>query len=268
MKLLFWILQYCFVTLPVYNREKLFAMYPERIPAEILEHFNSLVEKRLTGLPVSYIRNSKEFFGRDFYVDSSVLVPRPDTETLVETAMEITDRLAGRSSRTLQVLDLCTGSGCIAVTLKAERPGLNITASDISAEALKTAAINAERHGTAITFNESGLFDKIREKFDIIVTNPPYVTAGETAEMKASGWPEPGLALDGGEDGLDLIRRIIKSSLDYLNNNSYLLIEAGAQQSDEIKQLMRLSGFEDIFSIKDLAGRDRVTGGRINGPRD
>ena len=165
----------------------------------------------------------------------------------------------------MRVLDLCTGSGCIAVTLKAERPMIHITASDISHDALKVAGINAEKHEVGIDFVESNLFEEITGRFDIIATNPPYLTAAETFDMTAADWPEPSLALNGGNDGLDFIRKIIVSSLDYLDNNSYLLIEAGPKQSEEIKSLLTEAGFKDIISVKDLAGRARVTGGRING---
>ena len=248
------------------SREKLFASYPDEVPAGVSSDFEKLLEKRLSGLPVSYIRNRKEFFGRDFYVNPSVLVPRPDTEVIVEKALEIIEeKRSGGSTEPLRLLDLCTGSGCIAVTLKLEAPECRLTASDISPAALETAARNAETLGADIKFTKSSLFDNISARFDMIVTNPPYLTTNETSAMTAAGWPEPMLALEGGNDGLDLIRIIIKTSLDYLTDNGYLLIEAGPQQAEEISVLLEEAGFRDIEITRDIAGRNRVTSGRKSG---
>ena len=241
------------------SREKLFASYPDELPPETADKFAILIAKRLEGYPVSYIRNIKEFYGRDFYVDEAVLVPRPDTEIIIEKALEL-----GGSSP-LKVLDLCTGSGCIAATLKLESPSWTLTASDVSAAALEVAKRNAEELGAEVSFTESSLFDSISGRFDMIVTNPPYLTTGEYKLMSDARWPEPELALAGGEDGLDLIRIIIKSSLDYLSDNGYLLIEAGGSQAEKISELLAASGFTDIEITTDMAGRNRVTSGRTSG---
>ncbi|HAK45580.1 MAG TPA: peptide chain release factor N(5)-glutamine methyltransferase [Spirochaeta sp.] len=240
------------------SREKLFASYPDTVSPEVLAEYEKLLEKRLSGLPVSYIRNRKEFFGREFYVDSSVLVPRPDTEVIIEKALQLLERSSA-------VLDLCTGSGCIAATLKLEQPDLSLTASDISKPALTVASRNADALDAKISFAESNLFENISGRFDMIVTNPPYLKTGETDGMTTSGWPEPMLALDGGGDGLDLIRIIIITSLDYLNDNGYLLIEAGPQQAEVISALLQDAGFSDIEITHDMAGRNRVTSGRVCG---
>lgn len=243
------------------SREKLFASYPEELPDYTVRKFKTLLAKRLSGLPVSYIRNQKEFYGRDFYVDESVLVPRPDTEVLIEKALQ----LLPEPTKPLKLLDLCTGSGCIAVTLKLERLDLAITASDLSSEALKTASRNSVKLDAEINLIESSLFDGINGCFDMIVTNPPYLTTDETSSMSSSGWPEPPMALDGGDDGLDLIRIIIETSLDYLNDNSYLLIEAGPEQAETISKLLASAGFTDIEITPDMAGRNRLTSGRKSG---
>jgi release factor glutamine methyltransferase len=242
------------------TREQLFARYPEQLPPGILDKFTTLIGKRLKGLPVSYIRNQKEFYGRDFYVDARVLVPRPDTECIIDKTLELT---TGREN--LKVLDLCTGSGCIAITLKLEDSRLKVTASDISADALDVAEANAEYLDADINFIKSDLFSSISGNFEIIVTNPPYVCSSETDGMVQSGWPEPVLALDGGGDGLDLIREIVVNSLNYLSNNGYLLIEAGPEQAETIRALMQEAGFRDIEITTDLAGRNRITSGRTNG---
>ena len=251
------------------SREKLFASYPDELPKAVYSDFRKLLEKRLSGMPVSYIRHRKEFYSRDFYVDRSVLVPRPDTEVLVEKALEIIEaKTTGSGSEAPRLLDLCTGSGCIAVSLKLEAPACVVTASDVSPAALETAARNAENLGAEINFIESSLFNNIEGRFDIIATNPPYLTTEETAAMTEAGWPEPMLALEGGTDGLDLIRIIIKTSLDYLNDNSYLLIEAAPGQAEPISELLREAGFSDIGITCDMAGRNRVTSGRKSGTHD
>lgn len=242
------------------SREQLFARYPDQLPVDIERKYDGLIRQRLNGLPVSYIRNTKEFFGRDYYVDSRVLVPRPDTETIIEKVLEIAGGFENPS-----ILDLCTGSGCIAATLKLEIPNAVLTASDLSPEALEVAEKNFRRLGAEVETVESGLFDKIGGRFDIIATNPPYVRKEETRQMKAGGWPEPAMALDGGGDGLDLIRRIITDSLDYLNRNSYLLIEAGPEQAETIRSLMVENGFTEVEITQDLAGRNRITSGRTSG---
>ncbi|MBI9106485.1 MAG: peptide chain release factor N(5)-glutamine methyltransferase [Spirochaetales bacterium] len=242
------------------SKEQLFSRYPEELHSEIYENFINLIEKRLKGLPVSYIRKQKEFYGRDFYVDQRVLVPRPDTECIIDQALTL---LSGQKHPDL--LDLCTGSGCIAVTLKLENPLIRVTASDVSSDAIDVAESNAEYLSAEVKFIESSLFDSISGKFDMIVTNPPYLSSRETNGMKLSGWPEPELALDGGDDGLDLIRKIVLVSLNHLKNNSYLLIEAGPQQAETISSLMTATGFLDVKISKDLAGRNRITSGRTSG---
>lgn len=247
------------------TREKLFSSYPEELPKNVKLIFDEFISKRISGLPVSYIRNIKEFYGRDFYVDESVLVPRPDTEILVEKALEVLTSIDKQNSGSRKVLDLCTGSGCIAVSLKLEKPETEVTASDISKASLITADRNATSLKADITFIQSSLFENINGRFDMIVTNPPYLNSNETSTMTAAGWPEPAIALDGGTDGLELIRIIIKSSLDYLKNNSYLLIEAGPEQAGPISGLLAEAGFTDIEITPDLAGRNRVTSGRISG---
>ena len=249
------------------SRETLFASYPDTVPGPVQNKFSELINSRLSGLPVSYIRKLKEFYGREFYVDESVLVPRPDTEIIIEKTLSLAENRK-KTPAAPEILDLCTGSGCIAVTLKLEQQKYSVTAADISEAALKTAVRNAEKLGAYISFSRSDLFSDIKGTYDFIVTNPPYLTSEEIDSMTASGWPEPMLALDGGSDGLDLIRIIINSSLDYLKNNGYLLIEAGPDQAETVSRLLDEAGFSEIVITKDLAGRNRVTSGRKRGTQD
>ncbi|MBN2659059.1 MAG: peptide chain release factor N(5)-glutamine methyltransferase [Spirochaetales bacterium] len=246
------------------TREKLYASFPDEVPGEALNMFRKLIGMRLDHHPVAYLTGSKEFFGLPFRVEEGVLCPRPDTELLVETALSLTE--ADHSLK--DVLDLCTGTGCIAVSLKNTDPTLNVSASDISSVAEKVFSINnCTLADGSIKFTKSSLFEKIEGTFDIIVTNPPYLTTGETDERMDEGWKEPALALDGGEDGLDLIRMIIGAAPGYLNEGGYLLIEAHPAQMESMKVCMERAGFEDIVVLKDLPGLDRVIRGR-KGPVD
>ena len=260
------------------SREKLLASYPEELPDQELKEFRKLIEKRLKGIPVSYLLNRKEFFGRTFYVDERVLVPRPDTEILVETALgiisEIFSERQGQIKTTgapwtpVRLIDICTGTGCVPITIALETgklyPGLQISAGEISPEAMEVFRINAEKLGTPeIKLYKSDLLSDIPEKFDIITSNPPYIKTGETADMKNSGWPEPALALDGGEDGLDLIRKLAAQSAGKLNPGGWLMMEAGWDQMIDIRIIMEENGFSNVTVLKDLAGRDRVIMGMI-----
>ncbi len=244
------------------SKEKLFASYPDEIDNESLSIFRGFIRKRLSGIPVSYIRNTKEFFGLEFHVDNRVLVPRPDTETIVEAAIGIIR--AGNPC--MKVHDLCTGSGCIAIALKHSCGNIKISASDISPDAL-----NVFRKNNLVLLKDeipvfqSNLMEKITGKFDLIVSNPPYLTDTETGTMKEAGWPEPEIALDGGRDGLDIAGRLIAGCRDHLSDKGHLLIEAAADQMDRLEALMNNGGYHNIDFIKDLAGRRRVISGRYSG---
>ncbi|MBB6481638.1 peptide chain release factor N(5)-glutamine methyltransferase [Spirochaeta isovalerica] len=241
------------------TREKLFASLPDDVPDEALKMFGKLIEMRLDHHPVAYLTGTKEFFGLPFHVEEGVLCPRPDTELLVETVLSLTEK----DKALKDVLDMCTGTGCIAVSLKNSDSSLNVSASDISPVAEKVFSINnCTLADGSINFTKSSLFEKIEGTFDIIVTNPPYLTTGETEERMEEGWKEPALALDGGNDGLDLIRIIIGEAPDYLNEGGYLLIEAHPAQMESMKVCMESEGFRDIAVLKDLPGLDRVICGR------
>jgi len=237
------------------TKEKLFSRLPEHLSENELEQYRKFISLRLSSMPVSYIRRKKEFFGLEFYVDPRVLVPRPDTETLVETALNLADNDPGIRS----IHDVCTGSGCIAVSLKHERQDLFVTASDISDAALEVFVLNARNLlRNEITWYKSDLLKNVPGRFNMICANPPYLTEDEVMEMKSAGWPEPENALKAGPGGMDVIKRLITEAMDSLEPNGYLLIEGASSQMEEIKNLMKKEKYTDILIRQDLAGRDRV----------
>ena len=265
------------------NREALIVRGNESINESDREKFLKLLERRRSGECAAYILGRKEFRGLSFTVSRNVLVPRPDTETLAEIALEYIDSMAGQrtSPGNISLLDLCTGSGALAVSLKNERPFLNVSASDISEEALEIAEENAARlvgtaplqgntkhSGSPIKFIHSDLFENIRGKFSIIVSNPPYIPSGELASLTPEVKAEPAIALDGGGDGLDLIRKIIGRATEYLQPaekfpgrefpGGVLLLEAAPEQMRAIAVLLEKRGFGNIKIHRDLAGKDRV----------
>jgi len=250
------------------TKEKLFASFTDPIPLEAADKYREYLQKRSEGFPVSYIRKKKEFYGRNFHVDNRVLVPRPDTEIMIDSVMEIlntriTERPVNRNERGITLLDLCTGSGCIALTIAAECREQNIpmiiTASDISAEAGEVFSINSKAIlGRELPFTRSDLFKSIKGTFDIIVSNPPYLTTEDIDRFREMNWPEPETALFGGGDGLDIIREIIEKSVEYLNINGYLLLEASPVQMNAIDAMLIKEGFADTRRILDLGNRNRI----------
>ncbi|MDR2740849.1 MAG: peptide chain release factor N(5)-glutamine methyltransferase [Treponema sp.] len=254
----------------------------EPLKDEVYRRFEKSLERRLTGECVAYILGRKEFRGLDFTVTADVLVPRPDTETLAEAALTRIDELTCERTGDplfppVTLLDLCTGSGALAISLKRERPAIRVFASDVSDKALAVARENARRlegRGLPIIFIESDLFDRIGEaatpdfsgppRFDLIVSNPPYVPTAVIATLSPEVWREPSLALDGGEDGLDLIRRIVAGAPPFLSSGGTLLMEADPAQMTAIVRILEDRGYSDIQMYRDLAGRQRVIGGRYS----
>lgn len=258
-------------------RGSLLARFPETLtPADIPASFDEAWARRLAGESVAYIVGRKEFFGREFLVDRRVLVPRPDTETLVAAALEVGDAMASGGSpgllgmsaapRPLRVHDVCTGSGAVAVSLAAERPGWRVSASDLSRDALDVAAANAARllpvAAAPLELFLADLLENLAGPFDLITANPPYVPTAETAALLAHGWREPQLALDGGPDGLALMPRLIGQAFRALAPGGFLLIESDALQSPDIRGMFLKEGFGEVRVWKDLAGLDRITGAR------
>jgi release factor glutamine methyltransferase len=251
------------------DRARLLASVGDEIDVSVAEEYRKSIAHRAGGLPVAYILGYKEFYGRRFAVDSRVLVPRPDTETLVETALRLGDDMIRRKKEpSLQVYDVCTGSGCVAISIAAERPQWKVTASDISPDAVELARMNAEtvldpkRTGGLLEFVVDDLLVSAGGGWDLVVANPPYVESSETDRLLSRGWSEPRLALDGGPDGLDLIRRLIAQAAERLAPGGALALESDASQADAVSDLFRASRFSDVRIERDLAGRPRVTTGR------
>lgn len=213
------------------------------------EKLAQMLDRRLEREPVQYILGHCEFMGLEFAVNKNVLIPRPDTEILVEEVLKFGPESA---------LDMCTGSGAIAVSLAKYGVG-SVTAADISPQAIETAEKNAEKNGVAIDFVCGDLFENIRSRFGAVVSNPPYIARDIIKTLEAQVRDhEPELALDGGPDGLDFYRKIIAAAPGYLLPNGLLAFEIGYDQGAAVGGMMKNSGFADVRVIKDLAGLDRV----------
>jgi release factor glutamine methyltransferase len=231
----------------------------EEMPPENAHEFERLLKKRAERIPLQYITGEQEFMGLPFAVNSNVLVPRQDTETLVEEALRVMEP-------GMKVIDMCTGSGCVLIAILNNVHGATGAGYDISKQAIIVAKENAKRNDVAAVFERSNLFEDVAdEKVDIIVSNPPYIPTEEIATlMPEVAEFEPHLALDGGEDGLDCYRRIVAQSVDYLNPGGYLLLEIGCSQGEAVSALLREAGYVDVCVIKDLARNDRVVKGRFD----
>ncbi len=308
------------------DRTELLASGPVELGERALAGYRRGLERRASGLPIAYILGCKEFYGRRFRVDERVLIPRPDTVTLVAAALALGDailrergervkqRLATETRRStestegnegrdenllspihsspspffpsvispkspclrgesvgrpLRVLDVCTGSGCVAISIAAERPDWSVALSDISADALDVARANAAdlvddaRPGGPVEFFEADLLDGLPSPWDLIVSNPPYVESDEASRLLALGWSEPRAALDGGPDGLELIRALVPGAARALAPGGALALEADPGQAEALAELFRASRFADVLTSPDLAGRPRVTEGRM-----
>ncbi|MFA5083344.1 MAG: peptide chain release factor N(5)-glutamine methyltransferase [Hydrogenophilaceae bacterium] len=217
---------------------------------------DAVFERRLAGEPVAYVLGKREFYGRVFRVSPATLIPRPETEHLVEAALS-------HGLDAARVLDIGTGSGCIAITLKLERPDWSVCAVDVSADALAVAQANGERLGAAVKWLESDLFAALAErKFDLIVSNPPYVPTGDRHLGQGDVRFEPKGALASGLDGLDAIRAIVRQAPAHLEPGGWLLLEHGYDQGEAVPALLAVTGYTEVFMACDLAGQPRVSGGR------
>ncbi|MCF7934213.1 MAG: peptide chain release factor N(5)-glutamine methyltransferase [Spirochaetia bacterium] len=245
------------------SKERLIAAMNDNIWEIDAIEFGKTIEQRIKGIPVAYIIHRKEFYGLDFYVDSRVLIPRPDTEVLVETALGLTG-----DTGDLDLLDLCTGSGCIGISILHElrhrkyRGTCRLSLADISDEALTVSALNARTIlGSEPTLIRSDLFSSIPESYDLITTNPPYLTDAQSDHPQLRARREPDLALRSGSDGLDHIRKIITDAYAHLHTGGFLIIEGGFDQGPRIRDLLTAGGYTRVTIVQDLAGHDRVVYG-------
>ena len=219
------------------------------------------IEKLINGVPLQHITHHQEFMKMDFYVNENVLIPRPDTEILVEEVINI-----GNKIKEPKILDLCTGSGAIAISIAKNITNAEVYAIDISQKAIDVAKKNAKELDANVKFIKSNLFNKMEKmKFDIIVSNPPYIKKDVIKNLSKEVKREPELALDGGIDGLDFYKRITEQAMDYLKIGSYLCYEIGYDQKDEVIDIIEKHGnYTNIYCKKDLGGNDRVIVAQVN----
>lgn len=239
------------------TRQYLMVYDEKKLTQEQEKKYLEAVEQLIKGIPLQHITHRQEFMKMDFYVNNHVLIPRPDTEVLVEEVIQIAKKINAK-----KILDLCTGSGAIAVSLAKYIENSQITATDISREALEIAKLNAKKHQVdkQIAFLQSDLFEDLpKEKYDIIVSNPPYIKKEMIKTLDKEVQKEPYIALDGGQDGLDFYRKIIHQSYEFLKYRGYLCLEIGYDQKiDVIELIEQEEKYVDTYGKKDLYGNDRV----------
>ena len=243
------------------TRIQLYTAFDKPLGEVELAAYRALIKRRLAGEPVAYLLGDHEFWGLPLYVDASVLIPRPDTETVIEVAKALLPELA----RPRRVLDLCTGSGAIALALAKELPEATVIATDLSPEAVAIARRNAERNGLAgrVEIRQGDLFAPVAgEQFDLIASNPPYIESALIPTLSAEVRREPVLALDGGADGLVFYDRITAAVLAYLAPGGVLVVEHGYDQAEPVAARFRAAGLEDVALVHDLGKNPRVTSGR------
>lgn len=238
------------------SRVQLITQSDRILTADEAQLLATLFARRLAGEPIAYLTGTREFYGLALHVTPDVLIPRPDTELLVELALQY---LPPRG----RVLDLGTGSGAIAVAIAHNRPDATVTALDVSRQALAIAQRNAQRHATDITFLQSDWFDALtNQRFDLIVANPPYIVAGDRHLSQGDLRFEPLTALTDHGDGLGCLRKIIADAPSYLSPGGRLLMEHGYDQARDVRALLARPAFHAVQSWRDLAGIERVTGGQ------
>ena len=256
------------------NRAEFYMNPDGKVKEELLEELERVLKQREQRVPLQYLMGECEFMGYDFYVDARVLIPRQDTECLVELAVEsirekkvklgqeYSEADHGENVSKVKVLDLCTGSGCIGISVAKLCPDTEVTLADISEGALSVAKKNADNLGADVTLIRGNLFENIEGRFDYILSNTPYIPSevieGLMPEVKEH---EPRLALDGEVDGLSFYRKIINEAPDYLNPEGRIYFEIGAEQGKDLIRLMDERGFSEVKVHKDLAGLDRIVTG-------
>lgn len=236
----------------------------DELNAEDYIKFKENINEIINGKPLQYITNNQEFMGLNFFVNENVLIPQPDTEIIVEETLKKCKELLQKNDK-IKILDLCTGSGAIAISLanslgdKAE-----VFASDISAKALEVAKYNNEKNCTNVRFIESDLFERMQEKkFNIIVSNPPYIRSTVINNLPKQVQNEPHLALDGGEDGLEFYKKIIEQACNHIKNG-YLILEIGYDQKADVENMLKENrNYAEINTIQDLSGNDRCVVAKV-----
>lgn len=241
-----------------YDRMMYFLKVQEPLSKEQEEQYREYISVRKSHIPLQHITGVQEFMGLEFCVNEHVLVPRQDTEVLVESVLKVLE--PGMS-----VLDMCTGSGCILISLLKMCEGVSGTGVDISEDALEVAIKNRDKIGVDASLLQSDLFENVTGKFDVIVSNPPYIRTSVIEELEEEvKLHDPFIALDGKEDGLYFYRKIVESSPAYLKKGGKLYFEIGHDQGEDVKNLMENAGFSRVSVKKDLAGLDRVVFGEYN----
>ena len=244
------------------SKEYLVINDKEELKEELVEKYNKYLKQIIDGYPLQYITHNQEFMKLNFYVDENVLIPQPDTEILVEEVINICDNEC--KNKDIKILDLCTGSGAIAISLGKYIQNSEITAIDISKEALEVATKNAETNEVKIKFIKSNMFENISDKYDIIVSNPPYIETKVISKLPKEVQNEPRLALDGGADGLDFYREIAQNAYKYSETNGFLVMEIGYNQKDTVIEILSNENkYKNIECIKDLDNNDRVIKAQI-----
>ena len=237
------------------NRAQFFLHQQDTVPDELEADYRGMLRKRVEHIPLQHLTGTQEFMGLEFQVSPDVLIPRQDTELLVE---KLLPHIQGK-----RVLDVCTGSGCIAISLAVLGKPKQMDAVDLSEKALIQAGKNAKRLGADVSFYRSDMLDKINGRYDVIVSNPPYIASDVVDELMPEVQEhEPRMALDGGADGLDLYRRLLAQAPERLLSGGLLAVEIGYDQREAVMELFREQGFTDVYCDRDLCGNDRVVMGR------
>ena len=239
------------------DKNTLFMQPDKLVTTEALRKYDEMLQKRKVSMPLQYIIGTQGFMGMELKVTPDVLIPRQDTEVLVEQVLN-------DGVKDMSVLDLCTGSGCILLGLMKNENGIKGTGADLSEAALKIAKENAAAQGVSAEWVLSDLYAKIKGTFDVICSNPPYIRTSEIEHlMPEVGKYEPRTALDGGEDGLDYYRKIVADAPAYLNAGGRLYLEIGSEQGEAVSGLLEENGFKEVRIIRDYARFDRVVTGRV-----
>lgn len=240
------------------NKQYLIINQNEEISIKQYNEFKENIKKIINGIPLQYITNKQEFMKLNFYVDKNVLIPQPDTEILVESVIELSKKI----KENVKILDLCTGSGAIAISidyiLKQNNIKSEVFASDISSKALEIAKRNNQENNTNVKFILSNLFTNIDNKFNIIVSNPPYIKTKEIEALSKQVQNEPILALNGGIDGLDFYKKIVEEAYKYITESGYLCLEIGYDQKEDVIELInKNNNYKYEKCIKDLSNNNR-----------